>query len=53
MVIGQRNDAEIKALRTTDSEGNLIVEPEKGPEWVKEEATEPETTFDLENPIPE
>jgi len=30
MVIGQRNDAEIRALHTTDSEGNLIVEPEKG-----------------------
>ena len=53
MVIGQRQDTEIKALDSTDSEGNLIVEPEKGPEWIKEEAIEPETTFDLENPIPE
>ena len=54
MVIGQRNDAEIRALHTTDSEGNLIVEPEKGPEWVRPDRSDETTTsYDPENPFPD
>lgn len=54
MVIGQRNDAEIRALHTTDSEGNLIVEPEKGPEWERPDRSgETTTTYDPENPFPD
>ena len=54
IVIGQRNDAEIRALHTTDSEGNLIVEPEKGPEWVRpDRSEETTTTYDPENPFPD